>query len=333
MDKRYQIFVSSTYADLKEERQRVIQALMEMDCIPAGMELFPAVDEAQWDFIKRVIDDCDYYLIIIGGRYGTISSDGISYTEKEFDYANARNLKIVALIHKDPDSIPVGKSDIEPSIRKKLADFKSKVATNRLVKFWKNTDELPGLVVLSLSKTIKTYPAVGWVRAPSVASNDVLIEINDLRKENLSLRDQLAKSSENRDHSIPDLADFDEVVELHGRSMIHGSHASYWKEWKVKLSWRKIFALLSPYLMSRPEDSQFKDTLGKVIADEASAGGFINTIEDQNFRTVAIQLKALELVTIDYLETTKGGMGLFWTLTQKGEQSMIQERSIKKKGA
>ena len=52
MDKRYQVFVSSTYADLKEERQHVIQALMEMDCIPSGMEVFPAADEEQWDFIN-----------------------------------------------------------------------------------------------------------------------------------------------------------------------------------------------------------------------------------------------------------------------------------------
>ena len=53
MEKRYQIFVSSTYADLKQERQKVIQALMEMDCIPSGMELFPAADEEQWEFIKK----------------------------------------------------------------------------------------------------------------------------------------------------------------------------------------------------------------------------------------------------------------------------------------
>ncbi|HJV93592.1 MAG TPA: DUF4062 domain-containing protein, partial [Azonexus sp.] len=82
MNKRYQVFVSSTYADLKDERQSVIQALMEMDCIPAGMELFPAADEEQWLFIKKIIDDCDYYLLVIGGRYGSTTSDGISYTEK-----------------------------------------------------------------------------------------------------------------------------------------------------------------------------------------------------------------------------------------------------------
>ena len=71
MDKRYQVFVSSTYADLKEERRAVIQTVVELDCIPAGMELFPAADEEQLAFIKRVIDDCDYYLLIIGGRYGS----------------------------------------------------------------------------------------------------------------------------------------------------------------------------------------------------------------------------------------------------------------------
>ena len=66
MDKRYQVFVSSTYADLREERQRAIQTVIKMGCIPAGMELFPAVDEEQFEFIKSVIDDCDYYLLIVG---------------------------------------------------------------------------------------------------------------------------------------------------------------------------------------------------------------------------------------------------------------------------
>jgi hypothetical protein len=34
------------------------------------MELFPAADEDQWSLIIGVIDECDYYLLILGGRYG-----------------------------------------------------------------------------------------------------------------------------------------------------------------------------------------------------------------------------------------------------------------------
>ena len=59
MNKRYQVFISSTYADLKDERSKVIQTIMELDCIPAGMELFPAIDNEHFDFIKKSIDDCD----------------------------------------------------------------------------------------------------------------------------------------------------------------------------------------------------------------------------------------------------------------------------------
>src|SRR6476646_3341217 len=109
MDKRFQIFISSTYADLKEERRRVIQTVMELDCIPAGMELFPAADEEQFEFIKKVIDDCDYYLLIIGGRYGSTTSDGVSYTEKEYEYAVSKGIKVIALIHGNPDEIPFEK--------------------------------------------------------------------------------------------------------------------------------------------------------------------------------------------------------------------------------
>lgn len=63
--KKYQVFVSSTYEDLKPERQEIMHALLELDCIPSGMELFSAADEDQWSLIKGVIDDCDYYVVVI----------------------------------------------------------------------------------------------------------------------------------------------------------------------------------------------------------------------------------------------------------------------------
>jgi hypothetical protein len=87
LDKRYQVFVSSTHEDLIEERQSVMHALLELDCIPSGMELFPAADDDQWTLIKRVIDDCDYYIVIIAGKCGSIGPTGLSYTRMEYEYA------------------------------------------------------------------------------------------------------------------------------------------------------------------------------------------------------------------------------------------------------
>ncbi|KAB8066887.1 DUF4062 domain-containing protein [Janthinobacterium violaceinigrum] len=108
MDKRYQVFISSTYSDLTEERKEIMQALLELDAIPAGMELFPAADEDQWTLIKKVIDDCDYYLIVVAGRYGSIGPDKISYTEMEFRYAKESGKPIIGFIHKEPEKIAVG---------------------------------------------------------------------------------------------------------------------------------------------------------------------------------------------------------------------------------
>ena len=71
MEKRYQIFISSTFTDLKDERQAVLRAVLELDQMPAGMELFPAADASAWQLIKDVIDSSDYYILVMGGRYGS----------------------------------------------------------------------------------------------------------------------------------------------------------------------------------------------------------------------------------------------------------------------
>jgi chaperonin GroEL len=176
MDKRYQVFVSSTYADLVEERRHVIQTLLRMDCIPAGMELFPAMDEEQFHFIRRVIDDCDYYILIIGGRYGSVTAEGVSFTEKEYDYAVQRGLRVLAYVHSAPDNIPVAKSDIAPELRSRLTSFREKVKSGRLVSLWTDAKELPGLVAVGLTKTIKAYPAVGWVRASQLVSAELSVD-------------------------------------------------------------------------------------------------------------------------------------------------------------
>ncbi|MCX9063936.1 DUF4062 domain-containing protein, partial [Citrobacter portucalensis] len=191
MDKRYQVFISSTFKDLEVERSTVFQTLMEMDCIPAGMELFPSIDEEQWEFIKKVIDDSDYYLLIIGGRYGSVANDGLSYTEKEFDYAVSKGIKVIVLIHENPEILTYEKSEKDPVLREKLFRFIEKASSGRLRKTWSSEKDLPGIVSLSMNKTIKTYPAIGWIRADKVTNEIALQELNSVRKINLELQDKI----------------------------------------------------------------------------------------------------------------------------------------------
>jgi hypothetical protein len=296
-----------------------------MDCIPAGMELFPAADEEQWDFIKKIIADCDYYLLIIGGRYGTITEQGISYTEKEYDYAVELGLKVIALMHKKPDEIPVNKSETTPELKEKLETFRSKVPSNRLVKYWKEAKDLPGLVALNLPKTIKMFPATGWVRASEVASIELLNEVNELRKEKTFLEDQLAQTTQPISYNIASLADLDELYTVHGSSF----NDSGKQAWHCSISWREIFSLISPYLAESANQEYVKLLLHNEFKKKANGQVYRNSrLDDQDFQTICIQLQALNLIKTKKAQTVKGGVGTFWFLTPEGKKLMFQLRAV-----
>jgi hypothetical protein len=86
--KKLQVFISSTYIDLEGERQAAVEAILDSGNIPAGMELFKAGNETQLKTIERWIDESDVYLLILGGRYGSIEEKSDkSYTRLEYEYA------------------------------------------------------------------------------------------------------------------------------------------------------------------------------------------------------------------------------------------------------
>ena len=173
-DKKYQIFVSSTYTDLIEERSLLLKAILKQNCIPAGMEFFTAIDEKTMKFIQQVIDESDYYVLLLGARYGSIDKKtGVSFTEQEYDYAVKKGKKVIALIRENLDEVPQGKVDKNPEIYKKFMAFRDKVINpdeGRLVAFWNNTTELIDNFHSSLGNTIKQYPAKGWERNSPVVS-------------------------------------------------------------------------------------------------------------------------------------------------------------------
>lgn len=192
--KRYQVFVSSTFRDLQEERWEAVKALMTLDCIVAGMESFPAVDEEQFEYIKEIIDDCDYYLLILGGRYGSLAPDGVGYTEKEYEYALSKDIKIIALVQEAPEALPPEKRETDAESLASFNAFREKVCANRLVSYWNDIKDIQKDVALGMAKAMKKFPAIGWVRADTVATADILREINELRKE----RDLLLHTDNNR---------------------------------------------------------------------------------------------------------------------------------------
>lgn len=327
-DKRYQVFISSTYTDLQSERGEVLRTVMELGCIPAGMELFPAADDEQWAFIRRVIDDCDYYLLLIGARYGSLTKEGISYTEAEFEYAVQSGIPVLAFLHESPEVLRTDTGAEDDGAFEKLLAFRERVAQDRLVKYWGDGAELPGLIALSLTKAFKSHPATGWIRASEAASVDILNDLNDLRKERDTLAEHVRELEGQRTPDLADLAGLEDSTTLHGtyKSSFQGPT----NPWEVTMSFGEIFAALAPYLMDHLNETSVKTRVKQIALAAGKKSGYSTTLDDQDFQTAKLQLIALKVVRTRYSKTTKGGMATFWALTAQGERLMYEIRVVRK---
>lgn len=191
MDKKYQIFISSTYTDLRVARNKVIEAILTMYHFPVGMEMFSAGDDDQWTVIKQTIDSSDYYVVIIGHRYGSVANDGISYTEKEYDYAKQNGIPVLAFIRERNVATTEEERERTPELQQKLEKFIEKAKSNKMVSFWTTPDDLAAKVTLALYKAFKSHPRSGWIRADEAPSPQLGNELAELSKENRDLRTQL----------------------------------------------------------------------------------------------------------------------------------------------
>lgn len=215
-DKKYQVFISSTYTDLISARAKVSEQILTMYHFPIGMEMFSAGDDDQWTVITNTIDKSDYYVIILGNRYGSLAEDGVSYTEKEYDYAKSKGIPIMAFI-KDRN-IPTSPSEREsdPEIIKKLENFIEKAKQNKMCNFWENEDELSAQVTAALYKAFYSTPRIGWIRADTIDTAKTLGEITALSAENRALKEELELLKRSIKTNLPDI-----VVEINNNEELN----------------------------------------------------------------------------------------------------------------
>lgn len=167
--RKFSIFISSTYEDLKKERQALIGVALENNFIPVGMEQFHAAPTSQWNVITKMIDECDFYLLVVGGRYGSIDTEsGISYTEKEYNYAKSKGMPVLVVI-KEASAITDTEKDTGDDKYDKmrmLDEFREKVKNDgNTVDFFVDLNNLKYVASQTFSNAIGyADDNAGWVR-------------------------------------------------------------------------------------------------------------------------------------------------------------------------
>lgn len=149
---------------MKVERQKVVASILKSNHFPIGMEMFSADNQEQWKQIKAAIDTSDYYILINKRRYGSLTKEKISYTEKEYNYAKSKGVPTLAFIVSDQAQLNI--KDIETDSRKsKLLDkFIERVKDSDPCDFWINEDHLCTLIEQALQKQFIRNPQRGWSR-------------------------------------------------------------------------------------------------------------------------------------------------------------------------
>lgn len=343
-DVRYQVFVSSTYEDLREERQQATQAILEMNHMPSGMELFPASDLAQWELIKTVINECDYYVVIVGGRYGSVHKDtGLSFTEMEYDYATAQGVPVLGFVRKDIKKVPSGFVDADPVARTKLEAFREKVMS-RTCRAYDEPIELGMLVMKSLMNETRTNPRIGWVRADQARGRED-IEREQQMLDELSAKDRAIKALERkiRDIAIPldgisrdQLASGEDKIQV---TVLYQDKEKQPKARDIALTWDEMFLVIGAqmfgYTVRRARTQYGNQELGYPFEDNLISHLRTKIYEDVGNRqikllphqidAIMLQFKQLGLIEMkEHERDDKGDVFRGFSLTEYGEEYLTR---------
>lgn len=343
LEKRYQVFISSTYMDLLDARAEVMQALLELNCMPAGMELFPAANEDQWNWIKRVIDESDYYLVILAGRYGSLSEKtGQSYTEMEYRYALEIGKPVIGFIHDNPKQLPAMFYETDAELRQKLDQFRALVQS-RLCKYWSSPADLGAKVSRSLTQLMKQHPTVGWVRADAVTPENAQ-EVLNLRRQAEELQVKLDQVTVQGPRGTEDLAQGKDKFtigfscEQESPKKGKNNNSTYWIKAgevgsSIDISWDEMFSGIAPTFIEPVESYEFARELNGLIETHAtpslnkkfSGDRFKNfRISKEDYDTIKVQLRALGLIATNGDRDT-------WVLTQYGDAYMNKLLAVHRK--
>ncbi len=324
MRKKYQIFVSSTYSDLVEERQLVSRAILDLGHIPAGMEMFPAADVEQLTYIKKVIDECDYYILIIGARYGSLDPQGVSYTEREYDYALEAGKTVLAFLHADIDKVPLGRTDKDESRGRKLSTFMKKVSTGRLIQTWEHPLELRSKATVSLVKAFSESPQNGWIRADDIPDENIVYSSLRIREENEALKTQILEMEDTNSSHLGDIADLSEKFDL--------GFINVGRNKSIKISYLDLLKSIAPDLISPNNLYNLSISMRRGLVERFNFTDAGLSVHRNSIQDAIIHLMALGLVKITESDK-KDNSTLLFQLTSLGIKTWKDRTYARKKGA
>lgn len=338
-EKRYQVFVSSTYTDLLEERAVLTQALPTLHCLPCGLELNPAGAANAWTAIKKLIDESDYYILLTGSRYGTLSPSGVSYTHMEYVYAATKQKPILVLMHEAPETRPLEFQERTPEGRRQLNDFRQ-LLQKGFVARWSDLRNLDTAVRQYLPQLIKSRPMSGWVRANGVSNPELTREIETLKLRLEGMEQEREQWLSQQTASLGPLSLGQDNFEVMYRCKAYAAGNCEDVPVRSLLSWNAIFMSFAPHL-SQP---QHEDYMAAKIAERVQEVA-LKDVQAHRPKTHAVTDIVMAPLCFNTIKVQFRTLGLirraprpddnrtWWQLTAAGEQHLTSLLAVRRTAA
>lgn len=250
LDKRYQVFISTSGAEMQPERIILSQTLVGMGFFSWGLEQRTPLNTA---FARRQIDDCDYVVILLGSQYGEQSVSCVGYMHLEYIYAVTKQKPIIVFMHEDPASRDPSLHDTKPELQEKFKEFRQLLQQEADQVFcYRTLRDLEMAVRLNMPQMLERYPVSGWVRPQNTqALHD---EIDQLKAKVAQLERDGGTREVDPFLSLPKVS-MHEVFSFEYR--MHAYQDGNFKELKVqkRLTWAQLLAILgSTFINPTPEE-------------------------------------------------------------------------------
>jgi hypothetical protein len=154
------IYISSSYQDLKVEREAVRNAILRLGHMPLGMEAYNAADSPP---LQRCLEDvakCQYYVGICAWRHGFMPpGESRCITELEYEEAVRCGIPRFVFLLQASASWPIESTDEDRALVKA---WRQRLEKQRMVAYFSTADELAG-------KFIATFVEQGLAKGPGAA--------------------------------------------------------------------------------------------------------------------------------------------------------------------
>jgi hypothetical protein len=152
------VFISSTYEDLKEYRERTIEVVERYECLPVAMEHFMSQPQEPVKVCEKEIKECDIFVGIYAHRYGFIpDGEHKSITQLEYELAKKSGKDCLSFLIKKGH--PWNPDFIEFEKRKELDSFLEKVKKELTTSFFTTPSDFDIKLSTSLGKFLAKQKA------------------------------------------------------------------------------------------------------------------------------------------------------------------------------